>query len=366
MHFGQPVDEERLVALLRPDARIRTVVTADVYGEGAADRLVGRSLVGLPRDDFRLVGMVGHDFYDGRRAGSKGYPRFTDPALRGPDGYASYLRAATERSLERCGVERFDVLLLHNPDRIGYSSPVVWEAMGGLRDVGLTDAVGVAPGPANGFTLDVIACIERHAGLIDWAMLILNPFEPWPGRLALPACDRHGVGVLARVVDYGGVFHGDVPDEDAFAERDHRAFRPAGWVQAAREKLAAITPIGERHGLTPLQLACQWTLAQPAVECVVPTLIQEPGTDTKPIEAKRDELAALPAELLLTGEELAAIDRVGDNTGCMALKGASPAHEGEERPDAWPVDDDLRAVGGRWGVLPERDLLGDRHDLRTA
>ena len=70
-----------------------------------------------------VVGAVGHDFYEGERNGSKGFPRFTDPSLRGPDGYADYLRMATERSLERCGIDRFDLLLLHNPDRIGYTSP---------------------------------------------------------------------------------------------------------------------------------------------------------------------------------------------------------------------------------------------------
>ena len=42
----------------------------------------------------------------------------------------------------------------------------------------------------------------------------------------------------------------------------------------------------------------------------------------------------------------------------MALKGASPAHEGEERPDRWPLSDELAAVGGRWGIDPERDLAG--------
>ena len=64
--------------------------------------------------------MVGHDFYQGQRAGSKGYPRFTDPALRQPREYAAYLRMATEKSLERCGADHFDCLLLHNPDSIGY------------------------------------------------------------------------------------------------------------------------------------------------------------------------------------------------------------------------------------------------------
>ncbi len=92
-----------------------------------------------------------------------------------------------ERSLERCGVERFDLLLLHNPDRIGYSSEAVWEGMQALREAGLTRLLGVAPGPANGFTLDLIACLERFGELIDWAMIILNPLEPWPGELVLEA-----------------------------------------------------------------------------------------------------------------------------------------------------------------------------------
>ena len=92
---------------------------------------------------------------------------------------------ATERSLERCGVDRFDVLLLHNPDRIGYTSEAVWEGMRALREQGLADALGVAPGPANGFTLDLIGCLERFGEVIDWAMIILGPIEPWPGELVL-------------------------------------------------------------------------------------------------------------------------------------------------------------------------------------
>ena len=357
MHFGEPISDERLVALLRPDARIRTVVTADVYGQGAADELVGRAVAGLPRDRFQLVGMIGHDFVKGEREGAKGFPRFTDPRLRPPGAYAGYLREAAERSLERCGVERFDLLMLHNPDRTGYSSPAVWEGMAALRDAGLAGALGVAPGPANGFTLDVVSCIERFGGLIDWAMLILNPFEPWPGRLALPACERHGVRVLARVVDYGGVFHDDVPDEDGLGARDHRAFRPAGWVAAARRKLDLVRPVADGHGLTPLQLACQWTLAQPAVTAVVPTLIQEPGPRAKPIEAKRAELAEVPEHIVLSEQDLAVIDAIGDNFGSMRLKGGSPVHEGEERPDAWPLDQQLRDTAGRWGIVPDRDLV---------
>lgn len=358
MHFGLPVSDERYLALIRPDAAIRTVVTADVYGNGAADEMVGAAIAGLPRNAYRLVAAIGHDFYEGQRDGPKGYPRFTDPRLRSSAAYADYLQRACEASLTRCGVDRFDLLMLHNPDRIGYSSAVVWEeGMARLREQGLTGALGLAPGPANGFTLDILRCLERFGDLIDWAMLILNPFEPWPGRMVLPACAEADVRVLARVVDFGGVFHDDVPDEDHLAPNDHRAFRPPGWVDQARDRLDRIRPIGERHGLTPLQLACQWTLAQTAVACVVPTLIQEPGSAAKPVEAKRAELAAVPAEIVLSDQEIAAITAVGENAGCMALKGGSPVHRGTEAPDAWPLDDDLRRLATRWDIVPDRDLV---------
>jgi aryl-alcohol dehydrogenase-like predicted oxidoreductase len=356
LHFGAPVDEDRLAALLRPGGGIDTVLSADAYGQGEADRVLGRALAGVPREDYCLLGAIGHDFYEGERDGPRGFPRFTDPRLREESEYAGYLRMAAERSLERIGAERFDLLLLHNPDRVGYSSEAVWDGMEALREAGLAARIGIAPGPANGFTLDLIACLERFGERIDWAMIILNPFEPWPGELCLDAAARNDVRVITRVVDYGGLFWGDLRPGMELSKGDHRAFRPDGWIEAGLEKLEHVLPIAVRAGLTPIQLACQWNLAHPAVECVVPTLIQEAGPEARPIEEKRAELAALPAEQRLGAEDVASIRAVGDNTGCMALKGASPAHEGEERPDRWALSEELAAVGGRWGIDPKRDL----------
>jgi aryl-alcohol dehydrogenase-like predicted oxidoreductase len=356
MHFGEPLPEDRLEALMRPGEGIDTVLTADVYGAGEADRLLGRALRGVPRDEYCLVGALGHDFYEGERDGPRGFPRFTDPRLRGADQYASYLRAAAERSLERCGVDRFDLLLLHNPDRIGYTDAAVWEGMAALRSAGLTRMIGVAPGPANGFTLDLIACLERFGSMLDWAMIILNPLEPWPGELVLPAARAAEVRLIARVVDYGGLFHDDVVAGHEFRRGDHRGFRPAGWVEAGRERLERMRPIAERHGLTMLQLACQWDLSQAPVACAAPTLIQEAGSGARTIEDKRAELAATPAEIVLSAEEVAEIRAIGDNTGSMALKGGVPDFEGELRPDRWPLDDALADVARRWSIDPGRDL----------
>jgi aryl-alcohol dehydrogenase-like predicted oxidoreductase len=244
---------------------------------------------------------------------------------------------ATERSLERCGVDSFDLLLLHNPDRRGFESDAVWEALSEVRDQGLAGALGVAPGPANGFTLDLIGCFERHGELIDWAMVILNPFEPWPGELVLDPAARHDVRLITRVVDYGGLFHDDIHAGHEFAAGDHRRFRPEGWIEAGREKLDAVRPIAQRHDLTLLQLACSWNLAHAPVHCVAPTLIQEAGPGAKPIERKRAELAGVPADSML-------------------LKGATPDHEGEERPDRWAVAREQAEVAKRWGIDPGRDL----------
>lgn len=357
LHFGEAVGEEQLEALLTPGAGIETVLSADTYGQGKADALLGRALAGVPRDDYCLVGAVGHDFYEGERDGPRGFPRFTDPRLRDAGDYADYLRMAAERSLERLGASSFDLLLLHNPDRIGYTSEAVWDGMEALRGAGLADQIGVAPGPANGFTLDLIACLERFGERIDWAMIILNPFEPWPGELCLEAAARHDVKVITRVVDYGGLFWGDLRPGMELAKGDHRAFRPQGWIEVGLEKLDRLDPVRERAGLTPMHLACHWNLAHPAVECVVPTLIQEADHEARPIEEKRAELAALSGENPLGEADVAEIRAIGDNAGCMALKGASPQHEGEERPDRWPLSDELTAVGDRWGIDPARDLV---------
>jgi aryl-alcohol dehydrogenase-like predicted oxidoreductase len=356
MHFGEAVDEDRLVALMRPGDGIDTVVTADAYGAGAADTLLGLALAGVPRDDYCLIGAVGHDFYEGEREGSKGFPRFTDPRLRGADAYGDYIRMAAERSLERLGADRFDLLMLHNPDRTGYTSEAVWNGMAAVRDAGLTSLLGVAPGPANGFTLDLIDCFERFGEMIDWAMIILNPLEPWPGELCLDAAERHNVKLITRVVDYGGLFHGDVRPGHTFSPTDHRAFRPAGWVEAGSERIDRLRPFAERHGLSLMQLASQWNLAHAPVACVVPTLIQEAGDGAVPIEEKRRDLAATHGEIRLTPDEVAEMRAIGDNTGCMALKGGVPDYDGPPVADRWPLSPELAALGARWGIDAQRQL----------
>jgi aryl-alcohol dehydrogenase-like predicted oxidoreductase len=357
MNYGEPLPDERWISVVQHAYRqgIRTFMTADVYGSGAADDLLGRALAGLPRESYALVGAVGHDFYKGQRQGSKGFPRFTDPALRPAREYKDYLRMATEKSLQRCRAEKFDLLLLHNPDSIGYTHDAVWTAMDSLKEAKLAERIGIAPGPANGFTLDLIVSFERFGPLLDWAMIILNPFEPWPGSLVLPAARQFEIDLITRVVDYGGIFHDDVKPGHHFGAQDHRAFRPAGWVEAGNEKLNQLRPFCEKYGVTMLQLACLWNLSQQPVKSVIPTLMQEVAPARKTIESKVDELAALP-ELSLSEEDVERMAHLGNNKGCMQLKGANRSHTTTPEPDKWSLSPDAEAAGKRWGIDPDVDL----------
>ena len=361
MNFGEPVDDARFEACIRRayEKGIRTFMTADTYGSGAADEALGRALAGVPRESYCLVQMIGHDFYGGVRDGQKGFPRFTDPRVRQSRDFSDYVRMATEKALARCRTDRFDCVMLHNPDSIGYSQEPVWSALAKLQEEKMTEYLGVAPGPANGFSLDLILCMERFASLIDWAMIILNPLEPWPGQLVLDAAQKHDVSIVTRVVDYGGLFHGDVRPGHTFGTRDHRTFRREGWVDAGCAKLDAMRSVAERHGLTLLQLSCAWNLSQSPVRSVVPTLIQEVaqtnGAAVKTIEEKIDELAALP-DVKLSADEVAQLAAIGNNKGCMELKGGNPSYTGDPVADRWPLDGDLLDVAARWKIEPARDL----------
>jgi len=186
-------------------------------------------------------------------------------------------------------------------------------------------------------------------------MIILNPLEPWPGSMLLPAASKHDVKLITRVVDYGGLFHDDVKPGHRFGPQDHRTFRPAGWVDAGCTKLDQLRPIAEKHKITLLQLACLWNLSQPAVKSVIPTLIQEVSSDAKSIEAKVSELASLP-DVKLSQQEIEQIARTGDNKGCMDLKGANPAHVGEPQADRWTPLNDHNLLATRWGIDPAQDL----------
>ena len=117
-------------------------------------------------------------------------------------------------------------------------------------------------------------------------------------------------------------------------------------------------PIAQRNGLTMLQLACAWDLAHEPVACVAPTLIQEAGAGAR--ARSRTSAPSSPrcrASRPLSAADVALIRAIGDNTGCMALKGAVPDHAGADLPDRWSLRDEHLAAAARWQIDPQRDLV---------
>ena len=217
---------------------------------------------GVPRSDYALVGAIGHDFYTGEREGAKGFPRFTDPRLRGPEDYADYVRMATERSLERCGVDAFDLLLLHNPDRTGYTSEAVWDALEAVRADGPDADARRRPRPRQ----RLHARRDRLPGALRRPDR-LGDGDPQPARAVAGRAGPARRRAPRREADHPRRrLRRAVPRRRAARARRSRATTtagsgPAGWVEAGRAKLEAMRPIAERHGLTMLQLACHWNLA---------------------------------------------------------------------------------------------------------
>ena len=136
------------------------------------------------------------------------------------------------------------------------------------------------------------------------------------------------------------------------ATAEARSYRAEGWVDHGLDKIERMKPIADKHGLTLIQFAAIWNLSQPAVESVVPTFIQEAGEGVRSIEEQIQDFAALP-DVRLSAEESEFVRHAGDNTGCMMLKGASKRHQVSERPDEWPMREDLRELAVRHGLGAE-------------
>jgi len=354
MHYGETLTEERYQECIRLAyaSGIRTFVTADVYGVGRADQALGRALEGIDRSSYCLVGMIGHDHYKGERQGSAGYPRFTNPELNSPSQYKDFLIKQCQDSLKHCQTDYFDLVMLHNPDELGYISEEVWTAMAYLKSEGMAQKIGIAPGPANGFTLDMIYAFENFGEVMDWAMIILNPLEPWPGQHVLAAAEANKVDILTRVVDYGGLFYDIMKPGYEFKPGDHRAYRPEGWIERGCQLIDQMRPIAEEYNLSMIQLACAWNLSHSPVKSVVPTCIQEPNPNAPTIEDMIKDVATLP-NIQLKPEDMEKIRKIGDNTGCMSLKGASKRHTKSERPDEWPMRPELLKYAEKYSLTTD-------------
>jgi aryl-alcohol dehydrogenase-like predicted oxidoreductase len=291
--WGTVGDEQALGVLhAAVDAGVTFLDTADVYGDGRSETLIGRFLRERGRDGLTVATKAG------RRA---------DPHV--PEAFtAENLRAWTDRSRRNLGVDTLDLVQLHCPPTPVYSTDAVYDALDGLVDAGAIAAYGVSVETAD----EALTAIARpHVATVQ---IILNAFRLKPLDRVLPAAREAGVGIIARVPLASGLLSGKYDEHTTFAADDHRTYNRHGeafdvgetfsgvpfevGVQAAKE-IAQIAP----EGTLTAAFALRWIVDQPGVSVVIP------GART-PEQARANAAAAeVPA---LTDEQQAAVRRVYD------------------------------------------------------
>lgn len=243
------------------DAGVRYFDTAPHYGLGLSERRIGKFLAGIPRDSYVVSTKVGRLLEPSDGTGLDLDNGFAVPATqrRVWDFSAGGVHRSVESSLERLGLDRVDVLLLHDPDEhwaqaAGEGAP----ALADLRSQGVVGAVGVGMNqwemPARFIretSIDVVMLAGRYTLL-----------EQSAAGEFLPLCVERGVSVLAA-----GVFNSGLLARPQVADDAKYNYAPAPRDLVVRaQRIAAVC---ERHGATLPQAAVQFVLRHPSVASVV-------------------------------------------------------------------------------------------------
>ncbi|MFI2704418.1 aldo/keto reductase [Cellulosimicrobium composti] len=277
-----PADAAEAEAVLRRalELGVTLVDTADVYGHGRNEELVGRVL-GAHRDEIVLASKFGLPPAEGH------------PDGRPVDGRPAYVRAAIDASLRRLGTDHLDLYYLH---RIDPQVPVE-ETVGALAELvaaGKVRAIGLS---------EPSAATVRRAHAVHPVTAVQSEYSLWtcdPEDEVLPTLRELGIGFVPFSPLGRGILTGTVDSTDGFAEDDVRRShaRYAGEAfEHNRGLVRSLEEIAAGRGVTTAQLALAWLLAQG--DDVVPI----PGT--KRLAYLEQNVAA--ASVALTPDEVAAV-----------------------------------------------------------
>jgi aryl-alcohol dehydrogenase-like predicted oxidoreductase len=235
--------------------------TADVYGDGRSERLIGR----FRDDNPQLPVMVATKM--GRRVDQV------------PENFTlQNVRAWTDRSRRNLDTDQLDLVQLHCPPTAVYSHDQIYDALDTLVSSGAIANYGVSVETCD----EALTAISRRGTAT--VEIILNAFRLKPLEAVLPSAINNGVGIIARVPLASGLLSGAYTTSTTFAENDHRNFNRRGeafdvgetfsgvdyetGVRAAKEfaDLVAQLPFEA----TPAQAALAWVAQQPGVTTVIP------------------------------------------------------------------------------------------------
>jgi aryl-alcohol dehydrogenase-like predicted oxidoreductase len=263
------------------EAGVTFIDTADVYGDGRSEQIIGRFLREHP--GLTVATKMG------RRVAQV------------PENYvAANFRAWTERSLANLGVDTLDLVQLHCPPTPVYSADAVFDALDSLVADKRITAYGVSVETVE----EALTAIARPG--VASVQIILNAFRLKPLERVLPAALAAGTGIIARVPLASGLLSGRYDESTTFGPDDHRTYNRSGesfdvgetfsgvdfatGLEAVR-RLAPLVP----PGATMAQFALRWILDQPGVSVVIPGAR---NAEQARANAAAAELDPLPPETL--------------------------------------------------------------------
>ncbi len=236
--------------------------TADVYGDGRSEQVLGRFLADHADEGFTVATKMG---------------RRMDQV---PESYvAAHFREWTDRSRRNLGVDTLDLVQLHCPPSAVIEDDATYDALDVLVADGTIAAYGVSVETAD----QALAAIARpHVASVQ---IILNAFRLKPLDEVLPAAVEAGVGIIARVPLASGLLSGKYDTSTTFSADDHRSynrdgsafdvgetFSGVGWETglAAAQELTALVHEHVGDDVTPAQVAIAWCWQQPGCTTVIP------------------------------------------------------------------------------------------------
>lgn len=261
--WGKKINEEEAVRMIKRayDLGINFFETADMYGKGKSERILGKALAGR-RDEVVISTKYGYDFAGVEQIGHKELPQSFSP---------EFARHALEASLERLGTDHVDVYGLHNPKiaHIHDDSAFAFHAKSIAE--GKSAACQVALGPAIGWEREGLEAMERPE--VSAVQTVYNILEQTPGNELEARAAERGAGILVRVPDASGILTGKVGAHTKIDEKDHRSVRKGEWIRASLAKVEQLRPIAESNGIGIDELAIKFLLSKGAVSSVLPTVV---------------------------------------------------------------------------------------------
>ena len=254
------VSEDDAVAVLHAavDAGVTFIDTADVYGDGRSERLVGRLLAERPDAGLTVATKMG------RRVEQR-------PELYNRDNFREW----NDRSRENLGVDTLDLVQLHCPPSAVYADDEVFAALDEMVDEGRIRSYGVSVETVD----EARAAIARpHVATVQ---IILNAFRLKPLEHVLPEAREAGVGIIARVPLASGLLSGKYDEHTTFAPDDHRNYNRHGEAFDVGETFAGVpfeaglAAVRELRRIVPAdvamaQFALRWIIDQPGLSVVIP------------------------------------------------------------------------------------------------